>query len=154
MADKNNQAQDKKISIIEQIRRDTIKGDVNYSSKIFAYEGTDYTFNDVYNAYLNSGRYRGKSPNKESIKKYYELRKLVEQLHTICPVDPEIEFNDVERNSRWATVYVKCLCIISFEHETMTILKKMLEVADDFYVFCLKAGKLTLTFGIKNIWHR
>jgi hypothetical protein len=130
------------------------KSSIDYENGIFEFNGRQYTFEELYDIYLRNESFVGKISNAEKVGKYFELAKLVNELNASCEDVTNLKFSKPERTSQWACIHVDFLWMMSLDKEQLAILKRMMELVDDFSINGSSFKTVRMSFGINGIWKK
>ena len=111
-----------------------------------------YTAEELYAQYLANESFRGKTADLANINRYAEMVSIAKQLENECDDVEKVVLLAPEANSRWATIHIDFLWMMSLKKEQTDLLIKLLELTDSFSINGSSFSTVRLNFGVNDVW--
>lgn len=118
-------------------------------------DGKAYTFEELYEKYLENESFEGKVANIKNIERYNELEKCAFELMELCEDVANVKTCPPDKSSRCASLHIDFLWMLYLcNKETIDLIERMMAMSDGFSINGSSFSTVRLSFEIKDIWEK
>lgn len=140
----------------EEQQKKRKKSFIDWEKRIFVdNKGRVYTFDELYEKYLENESFEGKVANIKNIERYNELERCAFELKELCGDVTNVVTSPPDKRSPWACIHIDFVWMLYLgDKETIGLIEKMMALCDSFSINGSSFSTVRLSFGINGVWEK